>query len=436
MNILFIHHSCPAQYQYILPALCQDPNNKIVFLCHKNVFHLSYANLEIITYSENGREAVSEIDEMTHLKRTCLSAKNFAQELDKLKNKFTPEIILCHPGFGQAFYLRNYFKEAKLLSYMENYSGVFGQTIFFDPLEQLNHRALQKIEMRKLTYLQAALDSDYLIAPTYFQSAFIPEEFQHKLITMHDGIDTDNIKPQNPKSKALLDKLGLSENTPIITYVARNFEPLRGLVTFMEAIPLIQLYCKDAHILMIGSKEKGYQDLPKGIESWYDLLQENIEYDTSKVHLLGALGHKEYLNFLNLSDIHIYLTKPFVLSWSILESMAAGCCLISSATKPVMEVIKDNHNGILIDFFSSKELAQKVDFLLNHKSEREGLAKNARQTILEKYSLQKLLPMHIELIYKIAKGQDITDLRERIKNYNPPLPEINNITHYNDVTLL
>ncbi len=107
---------------------------------------------------------------------------------------------------------------------------------------------------------------------------------------------------------------------------------------------------------------------------------------------------------LQVSAAHIYLTYPFVLSWSSMEAMACGCAMVASDTQPVREVIRHGHNGLLVDFFSPDALAEAVYELLESPDRNAKLRSQARADIVRKYDLKTLLPLHMQLIRDVAEG--------------------------------
>jgi glycosyltransferase involved in cell wall biosynthesis len=187
----------------------------------------------------------------------------------------------------------------------------------------------------------------------------------------------------------------------IITYLTRNFEPYRGFHVFMRAIPEIQRRCPDAKIVMVGGDRVSYSPrLPPG-QSYRDRLTKEMgsKIDWSRIILLPPLPYSVYLSLLRISSVHVYLTYPFVLSWSLLEAMSTGCAIVASRTPPVEEVMRHGEHGLLVDFFSGKELAASIEQLYRNRDLAASLGARARQSVVEKYDLQtRCLPRLIELV--------------------------------------
>jgi glycosyltransferase involved in cell wall biosynthesis len=210
-----------------------------------------------------------------------------------------------------------------------------------------------------------------------------------RISVIHDGIDTDVVAPAGERDPEL------------ITYVARNLEPYRGFHSFMRAIPEIQRRRPQARIVIVGGDEVSYSPrLPQGQTYRKRLLAElGHRIDLSRVEFRGKIPYAEYLALLRRSAVHVYLTYPFVLSWSLLEAMSAGCLVVASRTAPVEEVVRDGENGLLVDFFSPAAIAERVDHALSHQQELEPLRARARQTIVERYDLRRVcLPAQLRLL--------------------------------------
>ena len=216
----------------------------------------------------------------------------------------------------------------------------------------------------------------------------------------HDGVDTRFIRPDKDVSVTINGNLKLTRDDKIITYVARNLEPLRGTHIFLRALPEILSKYPLARVLIAGGEKSGYGAAPRQGGTWKDLLVSEIkpklnEAQWRRIHFVGKLPYKYFLNLLQISTVHVYLTYPFVLSWSLLEAMSAGCAVVASNTGPVTEVIKDGSTGMLVDFFGVESLAKQVCGLLGDSEQREMLGNAARQFIVKNYDLQSVcLPRH------------------------------------------
>ena len=125
---------------------------------------------------------------------------------------------------------------------------------------------------------------------------------------------------------------------------------------------------------------------------------ETFDYDLSRLHFTGLLPYAQYLQVIQASSVHVYLTRPFVLSWSMLEVMSTGGLVLGSKTPPVEEVIEDGVNGLLVDFFAIDRIVERIEEVLDNPDKMANLRVKARETIQETYDLSKLLPEHIQWI--------------------------------------
>lgn len=245
---------------------------------------------------------------------------------------------------------------------------------------------------------------DYGICPTHYQHSQFPAEFRKKLAVQHDGVDTDYYQPRSG-TKLVLPQvdLDLSEADEIITWVERGMEPYRGFPQFMQAVEILLKRRTKCQFVIVGADRVAYgRPAPEG-KSYKELMLERLSIDLTRVHFTGLLPPNMYRQVLQASSVHVYLTRPFVLSWSALEAMSAGCLLVASDTAPVREVIEHGVNGLLVDFFSPEQIADAVEYALDHPQEMTAIRARARQTILEKYALKKLLPQKVALLQDVLQ---------------------------------
>ncbi|MBU0969370.1 MAG: glycosyltransferase, partial [Proteobacteria bacterium] len=244
---------------------------------------------------------------------------------------------------------------------------------------------------------------DHGICPTHWQKAQFPAEFHKKLSVIHDGINTNFFIPA-PDKKLVLPGLDLSQAKEVVTYTARGFEPYRGFPQFIESIPHILAKRPDVHIVIVGEDRVCYSSkLPDG-QTYKRRMAQKIDLDPDRVHFVDPLPYGKYLEVLQTSTVHVYLTVPFVLSWSLLEAMACGCLVVASNTPPVKEVIQDGVNGVLTELFMPDKIAEKIVACLEYPSFMENIKKNARKTIIERYGLDKMLAGQIEIMKQMTEA--------------------------------
>ncbi|MBL0320029.1 MAG: glycosyltransferase family 4 protein [Alphaproteobacteria bacterium] len=420
MRVLFIHQNMPGQYKHIACELAADPQNEVVFITRRKDIELP--GIKKILY-EVRREPQKETHRyLITLEKAILYGQEVWRACKALKDKgFMPDIICAHPGWGEAMFVKDIFPDTPLLNYLEFYYNAHGADSNFDPEDPLTSDDMARIRVKNCNNLLALESCDWGISPTYFQANVHPSYFRYKMSILHDGINTQIVKPNNDVTYTLPNGKTLHKNDEIITYVARNFEPYRGFPTAVKALEILQKRRPNAHIIMVGADGVSYGKKPEGNKTYRQIYFEKANLDFEKLHVLGSLPYPDYLKVIQLSTAHIYLTFPFVLSWSMLESMAAGCALVASRTSPVLEVIEDGVNGLLADFFSPEDVADKVCAILEHKDRMQSMRLMARKTVEDFYDLNTLLPLHIQLIRELAQGHVQPPIAQTIaKQFVPP----------------
>jgi len=411
MRILFIHQNFPGQFKHLAPELAKDKNNEVVaFTMQKNAPE-SWNGVRMISYSAtrgttpNVHPWVSDFETKVIRGEAC-----FRAALELRESGFTPDLIIAHSGWGESLFLKDIWADTKLAIYCEFFYHTHGTDVNFDP-EFINNDPTNDCRLRlKNTNNLLHFDiADAGISPTYWQASTFPEPFRSNIAVIHDGIDTEAIAP-NPKVTMTLNVNGggtikLTRDDEIITFVNRNLEPYRGYHTFMRALPEIMRRRPNARILIVGADGVSYGSKAPDGKKWKDIFLDEVveELDMKRIHFLGHIDYSHFIPLLQLSRVHVYLTYPFVLSWSLLEAMSVGCCIVASNTQPLHEAIHHNETGRLVDFFDKEELANNVCELLDLPEERERLGKNAREFAQATYDLKTIcLPRQLAWVQSFA----------------------------------
>jgi glycosyltransferase involved in cell wall biosynthesis len=237
------------------------------------------------------------------------------------------------------------------------------------------------------------------VTPTRWQRSTFPVDLQSKVEVIHEGVDVSQIVPDANASITLPSGLKLTRNDEVVTFVARNLEPLRGYHTFMRALPAVLRDRPKAHVLIVGGDGVSYGAHPPQGTTWKEKYFKEVEHliDTRRVHFLNTVPHSTYLKVLQVSTVHTYLTYPFVLSWSMIEAMSAECCIIGSMTGPVQEVL-DESNGLLVSFFDHQLLARKIVKVLANPRAFDAQRKAARATVVERFSTRQCVPQMVDFL--------------------------------------
>ncbi|MEH1823547.1 MAG: glycosyltransferase family 4 protein [Nostoc sp.] len=410
MKILFLHPNFPSQFRNLAIVLGKDPNYQVVFGTNRREGEIAGVYKAIYTPS---REAAPQTHHyVRNLENAVLTAQAVYRVAEKLKAEgFVPDIVYGHSGWGPTLFMKDVFPKAELLCYFEWFYHAHGSDADFDPNEPLNADDECRIRVKNAPILTDLYSCDRGLSPTNWQRQQFPKEYHRKLTVIHDGVDTQYFVPK-PGAKLVLPRinLDLSHVEELVTYVGRGMEPYRGFPQFMETVALLQQRRPKCHVIVVGEDRVAYgKNLPDG-KTYKQLMLEKLSLDLSRLHFTDRLPYNEYLQVLQASSAHVYLTRPFVLSWSMLEVMAAGCLLVASKTSPVLEVVQDGVNGLLVDFFSPNNIANRVEEALNNPQEMSAIRANARETILKRYDLAKLLPQHLQWMFA---GKNSDSLKKR-----------------------
>ena len=400
MKILFVHREFPGQFKYISQVLAADPKNLVMFMTSDDKIP-SPKNINKLVY----KLPKGEIDKNSILyeyEKSVLHGKAAANLALALKNKgIKPDVIYAH-AWGPAMFMKDIFPDVPLLCYFEWLDRSEGAAIGFDGnLPDLNYK--EQIRTNSAQKLIELYSCDAGISPTQWQKQQFPKEFHNKIKVIHDGIDTKTCSPDSEATFLIKDKnIELTAKDEVITYATRGMEPARGFPQFIEAVDKLLKKRPNAHFI-IGGDDKVHYGAQLKNKTYKQLMLEKFNLKSNRVHFVGGLDFKDYIKLLQISSVHIYSTIPFILSWSFLEAMSAGCCLVASNTAPVTEVMKDNYNGLLFDFLNVEQLVEKIEYALNNQDKMQEIRNNARQTVLDNYDLKKLMVQQIIYLQSLIK---------------------------------
>jgi glycosyltransferase involved in cell wall biosynthesis len=325
---------------------------------------------------------------------------------------FSPELIIAHPGWGDTLLLSEVFPKARQILHGEYYYRSRGGDYAFDPEfgNKPSDAGRMIVAAKNAAFAMAYAQADWIVSPTAFQARQFPSVLQDKMSLIHEGIDTDKIRPRDNATFKLPNGTVLDRTTPVITFVNRTFEPLRGFHIFMRALPAVLAAVPNAHVILVGN----WGGVSYGIKikdtTWKDWILSTLEnqLDMSRVHFVGKIPHEQLFNAYNISAAHVYYTYPFVLSWSLLEAMASECLIIGSDTPPLRDAVTDGVDGRLLDFFDVQALSQAlIDACRNPKKYRK-MRKAARRTVIEKFDRARVcLPAWLDLIDTVMAGGEV-----------------------------
>ena len=405
-HYLFIHQNFPGQFRHVAPALARAGHAvRAMVLRAGEPGH--WQGVEVWPYTLTQRPVAGQHPWLMDMQSKVLRGQACFEAMCAMRAQgYRPDVVVAHPGWGESLFVREVWPEARFIVYGEYFYRATGGDMAFDPeFSQQTHddEAACKLRLRNANHLLHLDAADAVISPTQWQASTFPQAYRHKIEVIHDGIDTDALGAMPARTLTLQSGVQLTPDDELVTFVSRNLEPYRGYHIFMRALPELLRQRPKARVLLIGGDEVSYGvAAPKG-QTWKQIFIDEVRpqlppHDWARVHFLGKLPYEQFLAVLKLAAVHVYLTYPFVLSWSLLEAMALGRAIVGSDTAPVREVITHGVNGRLVNFFDVSALAQQVAELLGDAAERERLGQAAAHSA-QAYDLHRVcLPAQLALL--------------------------------------
>ena len=409
MKILFLHQNFPGQFKFLAPALAEQGHEVRALSMHAKGVQ-RWKGVEVLPYgarrgtTPNVHPWVADFETKTIRAEAC-----FRAALGLRADGYAPDLIVAHHGWGESLFLKDVWPRARMGIYCEFFYQPVGADSGFDPeFASSDPGEICRLRLKNLNNLLHFEIADAGISPTHWQASTFPEPFRSKITVVHDGIDTGLVQPSAGVQLTLNNALKLNRNDEVITFVNRNLEPYRGYHTFMRALPEVLRRRPRARVLIVGGDDISYGAAAPAGQKWRDIFAAEArgQMDDSqwgRVHFVGHLAYEHFIPLLQLSTVHVYLTYPFVLSWSLLEAMSAGCAIVASDTAPLREAISHGNTGLLADFFDHRALAGRVCELLERPEERRRLGANARDFAVSNYDLRSVcLPRQLAWIDQLA----------------------------------
>lgn len=405
MKFLFVHQNFPGQYLHLARHLAADRSNEVVFITQREDAKL--AGVRNVVYKPTRPVTGGVHHYVQETEGAILNAQAVVRAALQLKEAgFIPDVMLGHNGWGEIWYLKEVFPHAPLLGYFEFFYRLNGADVGFDPADPPSFDTGPRLRTKNLGNLLALDAVDWGQCPTRWQHSLYPRHYQSILSVLHEGIDTQVAAPDKDAFLSLPTAgIELRAGDEVVTYVARNLEPYRGFRTFMRSLPAILDRRPKAQVVVVGGNEVSYgAALLNGRTFKQEMLDEvGPSLDLSRIHFLGKIPYSTYMKVLQVSRAHVYLTYPFVLSWSMLEAMSANCLIVGSRTPPVEEVVRHGQNGLLVDFFAPGEVSDRVIEALEDRNAHTTLRQNARRTVVEQFDLATVcLPAQLTLLNKLV----------------------------------
>ncbi len=403
MDILFIHQNFPAQFVHVVNALQRRSGVRLGVVtdqANEHVDRLPTARYRFDARKVKGGDRISR-SYAVHAARARMTAR--AMEAIRARD-FRPSVVVGHLGWGETLFVKDVFPDARLITHAEFFYAPKGADVGFDPefpaLVDLEERL--QLRAKNAAILAAMSETDIAVAPTRWQASRFPEEWQSKIRVVHEGIDTEAVAPNANAALRLPGSRGvLTANDEVLSFVNRNLEPYRGYHIFMRALPEILAKRPNAHAVIVGGASVSYGPAAPEGQSWKKIFLGEVadRLPMERVHFVDRVPFSSLVALFQITSAHVYLTYPFVLSWSLLQAMSAGAPIVASRTAPVVEAIEDGVNGLLVDFFDVDGLARRVVDTLAARGRLTGMQAAARASVIEAYDLETLcLPRWLKLI--------------------------------------
>ena len=414
MHVLYVHQNFPAQFGHIAQHLVEKLNWQCTFVSQTGGGKVG--GIEKIEYKLAGGATQANHFCSRTFENTVWHCDGVYTAL-RHRPDVRPDLIVGHSGFGSTLFLRELYPDVPVINFFEYY--------------YLPHDVDSDMDFRKdlgwptvdMTYLRSRCRNAMILldlqncqaayTPTRFQKSRFPGEYQDKLKVVFDGVDRsiyhgydETLRP-SPETRVTRTLAGVTvpATTRVVTYVSRGFESMRGFDKFMETADLIAKQYPDVIFIVVGTDRVAYGGDENYIaphKTFKEWVFAKRQFDMSKFAFVGRLAQDELGRLLAASDLHIYLTVPFVLSWSMMDAMSCGAVVLGSDTAPVREMIRDGENGLIADFFDAEAMAEKALTVLRDPDAARPLGRAAEQMVIERYSLEAVIPEMLAMYEQTA----------------------------------
>jgi glycosyltransferase involved in cell wall biosynthesis len=409
MRILFVHQNFPGQFKHLAPALAAR-GHTVVATTMRRQAPARWQGVRVVRYAPSRGSTpgvhpwLSDLETKTIRGEACLRAA-----LGLRDGGFVPDVVIAHPGWGEGLFLKEVWPDCRLGLYCEFHYSADGADIGFDPeFQRAQPGDASRLRLKNLNNQLHMEMAEAGLAPTRWQASTFPQPFRDRITVVHDGIDTAAVVPRADARFRLPGGDSVGRDDEILTFVNRNLEPYRGYHVFMRALPAILRRRPKARVLIVGGDGVSYGARAPGQRTWKEIFIDEVRpavapADWARVHFLGNLPYADFVTLLQVSSVHVYLTYPFVLSWSLLEAMSAGCAIVASDTAPLREAIEHDRTGRLVDFFDVAGLGDTVCALLEDPAARAALGERARAFVRETCDLRtRCLPRQLAWVDALA----------------------------------
>lgn len=393
MRVLFIHKNFPAQFG-ALGAWLSGQDCEVLFATERA--DLKNPGVDWVNFKPKRKPTQGIHRYVGGLENAVITGQGFARTAVALRQRgYRPDVVVAHSGWGVGLFAKDVWPETRYVPYFEWFyrSPADDETPHDEPGDRLDLAARARVRNSPAWLDLSAADA--ALCPTAYQASQFPKEFRDCMTVMHDGIDTDLHSP-GERDSDLLAELGVPQNAQVMTWVTRGMEPHRGFPEMMAAVSQLQRQRPNFHAIIVGEDRVAYGNQATG--PWKDKLLRQHEFDMSRIHFLGRVSRSKMVQVIRSGDVHLYLTVPFVLSWSMLDAMACGASMVASDVQPVREFIEHGVHGRLVDTYDPQSLLNGISGALDG----EHLGDRARRMIVDQYSTQRIYPEKLSFLRRVA----------------------------------
>ncbi len=405
MKYLFVHQNFPGQFLYLVRNLVAARKHDIVFITEPNANVIN--GVRKVPYRKPQAAAAETHPAARELDAALRRAESVARTAATIRQLgFEPDIIIGHHGWGELLNIRDVWPKPPVLGYLEFFYHTDDQAdVGFDPEFPVAASDYPRIRAKNATNLLALNMGGHGQSPTKWQMGTYPAWARPQMTLVPEGADLKICKP-NPKLRReplVVGDVTIAPDEKLVTYVARELEPYRGFHKIMRALPPLLKARSDVRVVLVGGDRVSYGNPPANGGTWRQAMLDELggALDPARVSFPGKIDYETYIRLLQRSDAHVYLTYPFVASWSLREALAMGCAVVASDTAPVREFIRHGRNGLLTPFHDHMVLAARILDVLEDKALAARLRTNAR-----------------------AYAEQSLDLNEHLKTYNALIREL------------
>jgi glycosyltransferase involved in cell wall biosynthesis len=382
LKFLFVHQNFPGQFLHVVQHLVSLGGHDIVFITEPNDNRIP--GVRTVPYAKPPPSSAETHIAARELDQGVKRAEVVATTARSLKGLgFTPDIIIGHHGWGEMLNLVDVWPGVPMLGYMEFYYQIEGVDVNFDPEFPIDPSDFPRIRAKNaINHLALALPGSRF-TPTQWQLSTYPDWARPRIDLLWEGVKLDICRPDDDARHAPI-KIGgmtIKRTDKLVTYVSRDLEPYRGAHTMIRALPALLRSRKNLKVVMVGGDSVSYGAPAPSQTTWRETFVKDISagLDHERIAFPGRIDYADYLSLLKRSDAHVYLTYPFVASWSLREALAMGCAIVGSDTAPVREFIDHRQTGLLTSFFSPSGVAEAVQAILEDRALDKKIRESARR---------------------------------------------------------